>query len=182
MRPNPALVKFLESVLYGKRRDPVAVCARFVLAVFSIVYRALVRFHLLPYQTGLRRRRRLETPVISVGNLTVGGTGKSPTVQYLCKGLTRRGWNPAVLSYGYGGSLHGRFGIVADTSGVRLTPETAGDEPVMLPDELHRLHDRRLRLCRYLRRSAPCLPYTAEDRSQYYRSHFETLSPHDYHL
>jgi tetraacyldisaccharide 4'-kinase len=136
MRPNPALVKFLESVLYGKRRDPVAVCARFVLAVFSIVYRALVLFHPLPYQTGLRRRRRLETPVISVGNLTVGGTGKSPTVQYLCKGLVRRGWNPAALSYGYGGSLHGRFGIVADTSGVRLTPETAGDEPVMLAASL----------------------------------------------
>ena len=132
MRPHPKLVKFLESVLYGGRADLPAVCARGVLRLLAAIYRAGLRVHMGPFEIGLRKRKRLARPVISVGNLTVGGTGKSPTVQYLCAGLNDMGLSPAVLSYGYGGTLHGKFGIVSDRSAIHMTPEAASDEPVML--------------------------------------------------
>jgi tetraacyldisaccharide 4'-kinase len=88
--------------------------------------------YLLPFRLKLRRRGRLNAPVISVGNLTLGGTGKTTAVRYLCKRLQSLGWRPSVLSYGYGGSLNGRFGIVSGKKGPVLKPEVAGDEPVML--------------------------------------------------
>ncbi|MGB9587860.1 MAG: tetraacyldisaccharide 4'-kinase, partial [Armatimonadota bacterium] len=59
-----------------------------------------------------------------------------PTVQYLCKGLVQAGWRPAVLSYGYRGTLSGRLGIVSNGQEILLMPETAGDEPVMLAKSL----------------------------------------------
>ena len=132
MEPSPAVVGYLESIVYGGRRGPIAGALRFLLVLLSEVYKAALRLYLWPFEIGLRKKQRLSRPVVSVGNITVGGTGKTPTVQYLCRGMASRGWNPAVLSYGYGGSLGGRFGIVSDKSGVRLTPESAGDEPVML--------------------------------------------------
>jgi tetraacyldisaccharide 4'-kinase len=126
------LIGYLEAVVYGKRRGPAASIARCLLVVLSWVYRAALRLYLLPFETGVRRRKRLGRPVISVGNITLGGTGKTPTVQYICRGLMARGLDPAVLSYGYGGSLRGAFGVVADRSTVCLGPAEAGDEPVML--------------------------------------------------
>jgi len=136
VHPSPRLVKFLETVLYGERADAAAACARGVLRSLTAAYRALLWLSLMPYRVGLRKRQHLARPVISVGNLTVGGTGKSPTVQYLCRGLADIGCKPAILSYGYAGSLHGRFGIASDASGIRLTPDEAGDEPVMLAESL----------------------------------------------
>lgn len=136
MYPSPAIVRFLESIVYGGRKDPSARVVRGVLIALSAAYRAALWLYLLPFETGLRRRQRLGRPVISVGNITVGGTGKSPMVQYLCRGLLGRGRKPAVLSYGYGSSLHGKFGMVSDPSGVLLTAREAGDEPVMLATSL----------------------------------------------
>ncbi len=82
---------------------------------------------------GLRRRReRLPVPVISIGNLTVGGTGKTPMTQWLCRGLTAQGRRVAVLSRGHGGTgVDVR--VVSDTAGALYAmPEEAGDEPVLL--------------------------------------------------
>ncbi|MEC7775154.1 MAG: tetraacyldisaccharide 4'-kinase [Planctomycetota bacterium] len=69
---------------------------------FSILYRLVLT---------IRRRRwpkrnsaRLDAPVISVGNITCGGTGKTPTVEMVVRELIDRGWNPAILSRGYGAS------------------------------------------------------------------------------
>lgn len=132
MRPSPVVVGYLESTIYGKRRGPIAGVVRFLLVLLSVAYGSVLRLYLWPFEIGLRKKQRLSRPVISVGNITVGGTGKTPTVQYLCKGMAGRGWRPAVLSYGYGGSLGGRFGVVSDEANVRLTPDLAGDEPAML--------------------------------------------------
>ena len=136
MSLNPAAIEFLESVIYGERKGPLAAAVKGALILLSGVYRAAIALYLLPFNIGLRRKHHLSRPVISVGNITVGGTGKTPTVQYLSEGLARRKWNPAVLSYGYGGSLHGKLGIAADRSGIRLTPDVAGDEPIMLASRM----------------------------------------------
>jgi tetraacyldisaccharide 4'-kinase len=134
--PSKSLIEFLEAVVYGKRKDPVAAVAKVGLTGLSWLHRGLLRLYMLPLELGIRKQIRMDRPVISVGNITVGGTGKSPTVQFLCKGLSERGWSPAALSYGYGGMLHGRFGIVSDRSGIKLNADAAGDEPVMLASSL----------------------------------------------
>jgi tetraacyldisaccharide 4'-kinase len=80
-------------------------------------------------------QRRLERPVISVGNLRVGGTGKTPIVAHLASVLVANGERPAILTRGYGRRLApAGVTIVSDGSGSRALADvdSAGDEPLML--------------------------------------------------
>src|SRR5690554_391175 len=89
------------------------------------------------YQTiAARRRKRLASaapvlpvPVVVVGNITAGGTGKSPLTTWLAAHFEKQGWRPVILSRGYGGKGSGEKPLLvrADTD-----PALAGDEPVML--------------------------------------------------
>lgn len=81
---------------------------------------------------GLLRRHALAGPVISVGNLAVGGRGKSPLVARFATMLLESGRTVAILSRGYGGTHHGRPLLVSDGVSVRVGADVAGDEPVML--------------------------------------------------
>jgi tetraacyldisaccharide 4'-kinase len=131
-----SFVGYLESVVYSGRKDLTARLIRGTLGVLSSVYSGVISLYLLPFKFGARKTKPLPCPVISVGNITSGGTGKTPVVQYLCRRLAERGLNPGALSYGYGGVLGGRFGIVSDKETVRLDAEMAGDEPAMLASTL----------------------------------------------
>jgi tetraacyldisaccharide 4'-kinase len=84
------------------------------------------------YDRGLLAAHRAPVPVISVGNLTVGGTGKTPLVDYLLKLMQNRGYRVAVVSRGYGGRGAGRVGVVCAGLGPLLPAETCGDEPYLL--------------------------------------------------
>lgn len=75
---------------------------------------------------------RLDGPVLSVGNLAVGGSGKTPIVAHIATLLRDHGARVAVLSRGYGGSFRGDALVVADGERIRATAEEAGDEPLML--------------------------------------------------
>lgn len=130
------MLGYLEDVVYGRRRGITASIVRALLGSFSCLYSVSIRFYLWLFDSGIRRKHRLNRPVISVGNITVGGTGKTPVVQYIARELLSLGCHPAVLSYGYGGALAGGFGVVSDKSGVLLNASTAGDEPVMLAESL----------------------------------------------
>jgi tetraacyldisaccharide 4'-kinase len=78
-------------------------------------------------------RRRLARPVVSVGNLSVGGRGKTPLVQWLASWLRDEGWRPAILSRGYG-RAELADGVVVVSDGLRLRADLAraGDEPLLL--------------------------------------------------
>jgi len=78
-------------------------------------------------------RARLHHPVISVGNLSVGGSGKTPIVASLARLLLARGWRPAILTRGYARRVH-RDGVlvVSDGTRVRAGVDESGDEPLML--------------------------------------------------
>jgi len=83
------------------------------------------------------RRRKLDRPVISVGNIRVGGSGKTPIVDCIARVLADAGYKPAVLSRGYGRkSPSSRPTIVSDGREVVATIDTAGDEPLMLARSL----------------------------------------------
>jgi len=71
------------------------------LLVTSQIYKAIVLLRLQWYKNGWLKTHQPETPVISVGNLTVGGTGKTPVVDFLVKGIQNQKKRPAILSRGY---------------------------------------------------------------------------------
>ena len=78
--------------------------ARMVLWPLSLVYGQLMRLRVALYERGLLKQKRLSRPVISVGNLTVGGTGKTPMVIWLAERLLAQGLRVGILSRGYKGS------------------------------------------------------------------------------
>jgi tetraacyldisaccharide 4'-kinase len=90
------------------------------------------------YQHGWFKTRRLARPVVSVGNLTVGGTGKTPLVACVAKILLRRGWKPSILTRGYGRKTKEEMIVVPPAAGRHADAQEIGDEPAllarMLPD------------------------------------------------
>jgi tetraacyldisaccharide 4'-kinase len=84
------------------------------------------------YRRGFCRQARLAGPVVSVGNLSVGGSGKTPVVRRVAELLSAAGERVAILSRGYRGSFRGDALVVSDGASVLASSELAGDEPVML--------------------------------------------------
>jgi tetraacyldisaccharide 4'-kinase len=102
----------------------------------ALVYRAGLGFRDVLYAAGLRRTGTLPCRVVSVGNLTVGGTGKTPLIELLACRLRDAGRRVVVLSRGYGGRRREDVAIVSDGVEIRLTAAVAGDEPVLLARRL----------------------------------------------
>ncbi|MFM9197785.1 MAG: tetraacyldisaccharide 4'-kinase [Planctomycetia bacterium] len=86
----------------GTDRGPGPTLARLVLAGLSVPYGLAVRGRNLAYDHGLLPAARPPVPVISVGNLTLGGTGKTPLVAWLARTVAAHGLDPAIVSRGYG--------------------------------------------------------------------------------
>ena len=84
------------------------------------------------YEQGWLPQRRLPCPVVSVGNLTVGGTGKTPTTMWVAKKLLEQGKTPGILSRGYRRKSPREFLLVSDGTSVLAGPREAGDEPYLM--------------------------------------------------
>jgi len=129
---------FVEGVLHGGDRGVGATLLRGLLTPLAWLHQAGLEAYLLPYRTGIRERYRLPLPVIAIGNLTSGGTGKTPMVALVAGHLRDAGRRVVVLSRGHGGS--GEAGrsprVISDGERVLLTPAEAGDEPVLLANLL----------------------------------------------
>ena len=99
-------------------------------------YRVAAAAHRAGYEYGVRRRRRLPCPVVSIGNITVGGTGKTPLTEWTAQWLQRQGWRVAVLSRGYGGRAGDGPQVVSTGEGPITGWRTAGDEAYLLATRL----------------------------------------------
>jgi len=108
----------------------------FLLRVCSFFYGCGLLARNWAYRLGALRSHRLDRRVISVGNLTLGGTGKTPLVMLIAQTLKSQGRKPAILSRGYGGVSKNPVNVVADGERVLLTADRAGDEPVMMARRL----------------------------------------------
>jgi tetraacyldisaccharide 4'-kinase len=106
------------------------------LGFFSMCYRSGVRLRLWAHRVGLLREQSLPGFVVSVGNLTVGGTGKTPAVLALGRWAHRQGYRVAILSRGYGGRYTEKVLEVTDGRCIKAGPEEAGDEPYLLAKNL----------------------------------------------
>jgi tetraacyldisaccharide 4'-kinase len=115
-----------------RRNDPF----RFFLAFLSHLYNGGVRTRFLAYRLGILRHRRLPAFVVSIGNLGVGGAGKTPAVRTLAGWALDQGYRPAVLSRGYGGNFRGKVLVVSDGTRIESAPGASGDEPYLLAQML----------------------------------------------
>ena len=126
------LEQYYRQLASGERRGVLDRLLVHLVSLLAIPYAVVMRFRALFYDAGIFPKRRLPRPVISVGNITVGGTGKTPMTAMLARMLMERGLRVAVLSRGYGGSAKGAIKILADGESVIGTPEEVGDEPYLL--------------------------------------------------
>jgi tetraacyldisaccharide 4'-kinase len=108
-----------------------------LLTLASIVYGGICRLRLLLYRLGLFRTRQLNALVISIGNLTVGGTGKTPLVIALAGYLRRRGLKVGVLSRGYKGRRLQDLQWVSDGQKLLASSEEVGEEPCLIASRLN---------------------------------------------
>lgn len=117
-----AAIRWLDAVWYGKARGG------WWLRPLALVFRTAVMLRRLAYRLGLYSVTRLPVPVVVVGNLTVGGTGKTPLTIALVQLLRAAGYRPAVVCRGYGARGVG----VPQRVHAHSDPATVGDEPVLI--------------------------------------------------
>ena len=96
------------------------------------VYGAFVRLRNVLYESSLLQQRCLKSPVISIGNITTGGTGKTPLVIHTAKKIAEMGFTPAILSRGYGRPDPGIMRIVSPGESVDSPVSCMGDEPALI--------------------------------------------------
>ena len=106
-----------------QRRSLVAL----LLVPLALVFRTVVAVRRLLFRRGWLHSERVAVPVIVVGNITVGGTGKSPLTIHLAQALRARGRHPGIVSRGHGGRVTGTMAVTAASD-----PREVGDEPVLL--------------------------------------------------
>lgn len=107
-----------------------------ILPPLSAIYSAVTRTRLSLYRRGTFRTTKLDRPVISVGNMTTGGTGKTPLVEWVAKTIAETGKKVCILTRGYGRQSPERQVIVSDGQAILATPAEAGDEPYLLANNL----------------------------------------------
>ncbi len=110
--------------------------AKTLLHILSLPYRLIINLRNRLYDHRIFREVKLPCPVISVGNITVGGTGKTPCVIWLARMLQQEGFKPAILSRGYGSRNSQPVTIVADGNNILTSSAVAGDEPYLIARSL----------------------------------------------
>ncbi|MCX5898644.1 MAG: tetraacyldisaccharide 4'-kinase [Proteobacteria bacterium] len=106
------------------------------LACASYIFQGVVWLRRLLYEKEIFKSYRLPCPVLSIGNITVGGTGKTPAVYHIARHLKDAGYRVVILCRGYRAQDPGQGLVVADGSSLLAGPEQAGDEPFMLAQKL----------------------------------------------
>ncbi|MCX8118805.1 MAG: tetraacyldisaccharide 4'-kinase [Desulfobacterota bacterium] len=129
------MVRRFDQVLYKREKTKGEKFFLAPLLLFSLPYGWAVRIRSLLYELHLIQSKKLPKPVLSVGNITMGGTGKTPLVMALARGLKERGIRVAILSRGYRRKKR-RASLVTDGREILLPPDEAGDEPFLMAHTL----------------------------------------------
>lgn len=120
--------KFLLKNWYQKKLTP----AMMLLLPFTIMFRLLILLRRYAYQIGLHKRYTFDVPVIVIGNIAIGGTGKTPLLMSLISLLRDHGYRPAVVSRGYGGQSNTVITVTKATD-----VSASGDEALMIVKKMH---------------------------------------------
>lgn len=130
------VMQYLYTLVYngeeGLFRSMVLVVLRFC----SILYGAVVELNLALFERGIIPRKKLNATVISLGNITVGGTGKTPTAERIARLIRDDGYRVAILNRGYRAKWRGSVGVVSDGEKIYMSASEAGDEAYLLAKNL----------------------------------------------
>jgi tetraacyldisaccharide 4'-kinase len=124
---------YLEDLMYGRRRSIFLGAA---LSALSLLYRAGIGLRRALYNLGVLKIHHLPRTVISIGNITLGGTGKTPMVIAAAKIYAEAQRKPAVVSRGYGRRNESETIIISDGRAVLADAKSGGDEPVLIGSQL----------------------------------------------
>ena len=132
---HAGIESYLLAVARG-RPGLVPTLLRGLLSALAPGYCIGLELFLFPYHLGIRKRHHLPCPVLCIGNLTTGGTGKTPMTQAVCRLLHSAGKRVVILSRGYGGANEYGCAIVSDGERLLLTAPESGDEAYLLASTL----------------------------------------------
>lgn len=181
-RSNERLEQRLLKVITGEVQGRRATCIRGFLRALSWLFYTLVQLRIVLYKHRIIRANTLGCQVISVGNVTVGGTGKTPIVETFSRALTTKGRKVAILSRGYKSRKTPLWEkvlkrnewlprVVSDGKSLLLNSDLAGDEPYMLASNLREVSvvvDKdRVKAGKYAIRKLGCDTLVLDDGFQY---------------
>lgn len=124
-----------DKIEYWMNRREIGIIPHLILSLLSFVYSFAVRVRIILYRTNILKSTAVRCPVISIGNLTVGGTGKTPVTMALTGLLKRSGMRPVIISRGYG-RKGTDLAVVSDGAKLLSTPAESGDEPYLMATRL----------------------------------------------
>ncbi|VBB09275.1 tetraacyldisaccharide 4'-kinase [Lucifera butyrica] len=130
------LLTYLYELVHGEKKGRLAGMMLAVLRGLSVIYTWGVLVKLSLYRWGLLRQRKLPCRVISLGNITVGGTGKTPTAERLALAIRDMGYRVVILNRGYRAGWQEDVGLVSDGRRIYMSVAEAGDEAYLLAKNL----------------------------------------------
>ena len=136
MRQLEAIQIYLYKLVHGEQQGLLGSFLLGLLRMMSFLYGMGVNFKLRMYKWGILTQHHLPCRVISLGNITVGGTGKTPTAQILATTIRDMGYKVVILNRGYRASWKKQVGLVSDGRKIYMTVNEAGDEAYLLAKNL----------------------------------------------
>lgn len=133
---NQKLQNYLLNVIRGHKQGIMARVVLVICTVLANIYHLIIKIREKLYELGIKQGEEVPCVVISVGNITVGGTGKTPIAQLLARRFKERGKQVAILNRGYKAEYEEEIGLVSNGKRVLMPPDKAGDEAFMLARSL----------------------------------------------
>ena len=136
LRHSDAIIQYIYQIAYGPETPFYGWLILGFLRGCSYLYEYGVRLKLALYNIGLKKKEKLDCCVISIGNITVGGTGKTPTAQKMADLIKRMGYRVVILNRGYRSHWDKEIGVVSDGNKIFMTAYEAGDEAYLMAKTL----------------------------------------------
>ena len=136
LRHSDAIIQYIYQIAYGPETPFYGWLILGFLRGCSYLYEYGVRLKLAMYDMGIKKKEKLDCCVISIGNITVGGTGKTPTAQKMADLIKRMGYRVVILNRGYRSHWDKEIGVVSDGNKIFMTAYEAGDEAYLMAKTL----------------------------------------------
>ena len=136
LRHSDAIIQYIYQIAYGPETPFYGWLILGFLRGCSYLYEYGVRLKLAMYDMGIKKKEKLDCCVISIGNITVGGTGKTPTAQKMADLIRRMGYRVVILNRGYRSHWDKEIGVVSDGNKIFMTAYEAGDEAYLMAKTL----------------------------------------------